>query len=32
MLEYLREDGIVLEPAGALTTDVLKNFSPDALR
>ena len=26
MLEYLREDGIVLEPAGALSTDALKDM------
>lgn len=31
MLEYLREDGIVLEPAWALTTDALKNFSPERI-
>ncbi len=32
LLEFLNHEGIVLEPAGALTIDALKNFDPAELR
>lgn len=32
LLEFLNHEGIVLEPAGALTIDALKNFDPAELK
>jgi threonine dehydratase len=32
LLEFLNHEGIVLEPAGALAVDALKNFDPNELR
>ncbi len=32
LLEFLNHEGIVLEPAGALSIDVLKNFDPAELK
>ncbi|HKK29662.1 MAG TPA: threonine ammonia-lyase IlvA [Alphaproteobacteria bacterium] len=32
LLEFLNHEGIVLEPAGALAVDALKNFEPAALK
>lgn len=32
LLEFLNHEGIVLEPAGALAIDALKNFAPSELR
>lgn len=32
ILDYLREDGIIVEPAGALSTDYLKDMDPAELK